>query len=138
MKLREYFPEFLIYILEETTMQKTFICACCNRKHPVSKRCTFDGHELCQNCYNTETCLCDRCKNRIWAKDSCGDENHSLCHNCEDHYYRRCTDCGQLVSLMICTSCLGTPQEYTVANAISIACTKAASEITANLILMEE
>lgn len=39
---------------------------------------------------------------------------------------------------MICTSCLGTPQEYTVANAISIACTKAASEITANLILMEE
>lgn len=99
MKLREYFPEFLIYILEETTMQKTFICACCNRKHPVSKRCTFDGHELCQNCYNTETCLCDRCKNRIWAKDSCGDENHSLCHNCEDHYYRRCTDCGQLVSL---------------------------------------
>ena len=78
-------------------MSKTFICSRCGREHPVSEQRAFDGQELCQNCYDTETCLCDHCGNRIWAADSCGDENYSLCRDCEDRYYGRCSDCGRLV-----------------------------------------
>lgn len=80
-------------------MRKTFICSRCGQEYPVSEYGIFDDHELCRNCYDTETCLCDHCGSRIWAEDSCGDENHSLCHECERRYYQRCTDCGQLVDL---------------------------------------
>lgn len=80
-------------------MRDTFTCARYRQVQPVTDRVVFVGQKLCRKCFEYHTCTCDHCGSRVWAEDSCGDENHSLCRSCEARYYRRCTDCGQLVEL---------------------------------------
>jgi len=80
-------------------MNETFICSRCGQEHPNIDRVVFDGQELCQDCYESQTCVCEHCGERIWVDDDCGDEDHTLCRDCADRYYSPCANCGRLVAL---------------------------------------
>jgi hypothetical protein len=75
----------------------TFTCGICHEEHPLSQRHIFDGTELCETCYETETTTCDHCGERIWTEDAETDEYTSLCLSCYDRDYSRCHDCGQII-----------------------------------------
>ncbi len=80
-------------------MNEIFLCCRCGQEHPVTDRFVFDGQELCQNCYESETRICGHCGKRIWADEDYGDAGLILCRTCEERYYERCVDCGRLVEL---------------------------------------
>lgn len=58
---------------------------------------SFDGHIMCEDCYDSETRYCDCCGNRIWNDDDYGDDNVCLCSHCRNNHYVSCEDCGRLI-----------------------------------------
>ena len=80
-------------------MSETFLCSICGGKHPISKRITFDGEELCSGCLESQTTLCRECGQRIWITDNAGCDVHPLCQDCFDDHYTRCSRCGALLRL---------------------------------------
>lgn len=79
-------------------MSKTFVCDICGESHPITKRTTFDGQDMCPHCLETETALCSWCGNRIWRSDNAGDSDPILCERCRDDHFTTCTRCGCLVA----------------------------------------
>ncbi|MCH5192426.1 MAG: amidoligase family protein [Oscillospiraceae bacterium] len=78
-------------------MSDTFICSHCGYTCSLDDMETFDGEEICQECYDDETVICSHCGDRIWADDVAGDSNHILCDRCYTRYYTDCEDCGRTI-----------------------------------------
>lgn len=57
----------------------------------------FDGHIMCEDCYDSNTRTCECCGDRIWNDDDCGDDHITLCSHCRNEHYVSCEDCGRLV-----------------------------------------
>ena len=80
-------------------MSDTFVCSHCGKTCSVDDMKTFDGEEICKECYENETVVCSHCGDRIWADDAAGDCNHILCDTCYSRYYTDCEDCGRTIHL---------------------------------------
>lgn len=78
--------------------EKAFTCDRCGEEHPLEKRETFDGHQLCQRCFTEATVLCSRCGERIWLDDNAGTAALPLCQDCYEDHYSHCVHCGRLIS----------------------------------------
>ena len=74
-----------------------FICSECGAVLTEENVHTFDGHTMCEDCFNRCTTVCDNCQTRIWRDNAEGDSNYVLCSRCYEHCYTTCEDCGRLI-----------------------------------------
>ena len=72
-------------------------CNICGELIPEDEILTFDGQNICRDCYYEHTTVCECCEHRIWTENDYGDCNISLCETCRDEEYTTCDRCGRLV-----------------------------------------
>ena len=79
--------------------EKTFICDCCGKEHPVSDRHEIHrGDVLCSQCVQLHTVQCSHCGKYLYRDDNEGDTCTPLCYPC----FQRlgcsiCDRCGRLL-----------------------------------------
>ena len=78
---------------------KTFACEICGRQHPITRRTSFDGQNLCPQCLEEETLICAHCGKRIWKDDNSGNDTVPLCERRYQGYYVHCALCGTLLHM---------------------------------------
>ena len=78
-------------------MKENQICSECGAVLTEENVHTFDGHTMCEDCFNRHTTVCDNCQTRIWRDNAEGDSNYVLCSRCYENFYTTCEDCGRLI-----------------------------------------
>lgn len=72
-------------------------CSECGAKLAKERIHVFDGHVMCDECFEYCTVICDNCGERIWRYNAEGDSNCTLCTHCYEYSYTACEDCGRLI-----------------------------------------
>ena len=73
------------------------ICSECGAVIGLGNAHEFDGHLICDDCFDSCTVTCDNCGERIWRDDAEGDSIVTLCSHCYEYSYTTCEDCGRLI-----------------------------------------
>ena len=73
------------------------ICSECGAVISEEYAHTFDGHTMCEDCFESSTVACDNCGERIWRDDAEGDSILTLCSHCYEYGYTTCEGCGRLI-----------------------------------------
>ena len=69
--------------------EKKIICSECGAVLTEETVHNFEGHIMCEECFNRCTVTCDNCNQRIWRDRAEGDSNYILCHHCYEYSYRK-------------------------------------------------
>ena len=72
-------------------------CVCSECGDATNEPFTFEGEDLCSECYNNLVTTCDSCGSEIWRDDSIDVDDYStVCNNCYQEYYFTCDECEQI------------------------------------------
>jgi len=63
-------------------MKETLTCFECGAEITNGTATEFDGHTLCEDCFNSITTICDCCGDRIYSDDAQGNLHVTLCNHC--------------------------------------------------------
>ena len=77
--------------------EKNIICSECGAVLTEETVHNFEGHIMCEECFNRCTVTCDNCNQRIWRDRAEGDSNYTLCSHCYEYNFTSCEDCGRLI-----------------------------------------
>ena len=68
-------------------MKENVVCSECGVVLTEGNVHEFDGHTMCEECFERLTTNCVNCSTRIYRDEAEGDSVYSLCHNCYEYSY---------------------------------------------------
>lgn len=77
--------------------ENNIFCSECGAVLNEEEVYTFEGHTMCEECFDSCTVTCDSCGDRIWRDNAEIDSNYTLCSHCYEYSYTTCEDCGRLI-----------------------------------------